>query len=83
MPTKWLQERGNGSKNEAGITHVGPSVVQGPWTFVSLDSSPESHKEEQEERRGLAGNGAQGGLPYNPYTRDLTGLARALLRGRD
>ena len=26
---KWLQERGNGSKKEAGITHVGPSVVPG------------------------------------------------------
>jgi len=26
MPTKWLQERGNGSKNEVGITLEGPCV---------------------------------------------------------
>ena len=30
MPTKWLQERGNGSKNEDGIGFEGPGVDIGP-----------------------------------------------------
>ena len=35
MPTKWLQERVNGSKNELGIGFEGPGVVgRGGWAFI-------------------------------------------------
>ena len=38
MPTKWLQERGNGSKNEDGIGFEGPGV--GPPTLTPSRVSP-------------------------------------------